>query len=208
MIYAVPFSAMRALFRPAALAAGILAAGLASAQTYDFKDIITGDTPTGGPVYATMLLEDVAADTVKFTLTPSATGDSAQFLSRLFLNIDPVVGPVTFSQTQAFVTGLAQGQDSQSFAGTDYDLLLSFDIAPPADRLSTGKSAEFTLNGSGLSASSFFVSAGPDNLFNALHIQGIPGGGSSHVTAVPEPGLMLAAGLGLLAVRLRRRKSA
>jgi hypothetical protein len=190
------------------LAGGLFAASLASAQLYNFDTIVTGDNPTGGPVYASMLIEDAGLDTVKFTLTPTGAADPDQFLSRLFLNLDPSVSGVSYSETTNFITGFSETVNGESFGGGNYDLKISFDLAPPADRLYTGRSAEWTISGAGLSADKFSLTA-DSGLYNVLQIQGIPGGGSSHVTAspVPEPGLFIAVGSLLLGGRLLKKRS-
>jgi hypothetical protein len=200
----------RSFSRLIPLAAAFALAGLASAQTtFNFDSILSGDTPTGGPTFASLLIEDLAPGQVKMTLTPSATADPSQFISRLFMNVDDAVTGLTLDSSNSFLQSFVFNSDSQNYGGGNYDLNLNFDIAPPSDRLLAGKTAEWIFSGSGLNSNSFSFAAN-NGSYSALHLQGLDMGGSVHVTAapVPEPGTMLALGVGaaLLAVRRRRQK--
>lgn len=186
-----------------------LAAASSMAQTYQFNSIVTGDTPTGGPVYADLLVEDTAPNTVKMSLSPSTLALDTQFASRLFLNIDPSVTNLNLTSYDGRVTGWTRDDNQVPFGGGKYDLQVMFDIAPPADRLFGGRTAVWTFTGTGLSAASFATTA-DSGLFNVLHLQGLPGGGSSHVSSqpVPEPGLLAAGLIGLLAMRRKFSRKA
>jgi hypothetical protein len=193
--------------RALALAAFIV--GGASAQaliTMDFEVVLTGATPGGSSPWATLTIQDVAVDTVEMTLTHHATSSPGQFVSRLWMNIDPFPGDLAFSTTSDKISGHTFSQDGINTVGGPYDFFVQFNLAPPAARLLPGDSATWQVTGTGLTESSFLAMS-PGGIQAMIHIQNIgPNGDSGHITVVPEPATFLAIGVGLAALAARRRK--
>ncbi|MCW5936494.1 MAG: PEP-CTERM sorting domain-containing protein [Fimbriimonadaceae bacterium] len=191
----------------------LLCTGVAQAITFDFDTKVTGDNPVGTNI-ATLEIVDTAADTVTLTLTHNASSAAGQFISKLYLNVDPYVFLVQSGQTPAskFDGGIQQSLNGLLDAGLNFDLSQEFQVSGAnsgANRLKPGESVSFMLTGTGLTASSFLSNAVPqggnrDDVLAMIHLQGIPGGGSVKLAAVPEPASMAALGLGIAAL-LRRR---
>ncbi len=205
-----------------ALALPIFAMQASADVTFDLNFVVTGDTPVGDDPWARVTIEDIGADTVRITaynLTAEADG---QFLTDVFLNVDPFVNDLAASN---FVNGAKFnpddtaffGEDSFSTAGYNFDLRFSFDTTNSGGglfRLNPGQSAGFDLSGTGLSSASFLAFAGKTgdqehNLFALAHMQGIgeDNEGSSKIGAVPEPATMSVLAIGAAALLRRRRKN-
>lgn len=137
------------------------AATQASATEYvfDFDTIVSGDTP-GGSDIATMTIADFATDSVLITLDHNSTSAAGQFITSLWLNMDPFVTPIASDQDpiNKFDGPLSSGLDSITNAGLTFDLQQNFQTSNAGggvNRLKPGESASFLLTGSGLTASSF-----------------------------------------------------
>lgn len=188
-----------------------LAAASQAAVTFEFNTVATGGTPAGGPVYATLTIEDVAANTVGFTFTnttnPGAAG--GQFISRLHLNVDPFVAG-TLNWTSPTISSYEFDQDGINDAGARFDLSIRFVTANSGDRFTAGKTVTWTATGTGLTENSFdALSSHQESWYAMAHFQSIPGSGDSSKVVpgepVPEPTAIAALGLGLAAL-VRRRK--
>lgn len=203
--------------KPLALAVTIIVAGLAqqaSAEVYTlhFNTYVTGDMWEGSDI-ATLTVSDLGGGDVLFTLDHNATSESPQFISGIWLNMDPYV-LVTRSQEDplgSFVGDLELSEDGLTNAGLQFDLYQQFETSNgDGFRLEPGDSVTWVLSGSGLTAANFFSYATPvgenlENVIAMIHLQGINGEGSAKMAAVPEPATMAVVGLGLAAL-LRRRK--
>jgi hypothetical protein len=180
-----------------------------------------------------MTISDSSPGTVIFKLTaPHLTG--SENVSEFDFNLDPAlssdVGHLTF--TSLIKTGsfddptISQGVNGFKADGDgEYDINLSFTTGGNTNKTFTGgDSLQYTISGSGISASSFdFLShpaGGHGPFITAAHIQNTTGagsggsgwvadsvGGTIHLQDVPEPSSFLLAGLGvvgILAWRSRR----
>lgn len=181
---------------------------------YNFTEVLTGGTPTGGPTYATLTVEDFGMDTVRMSLSHSGTALDPQFLGYLNLNIDPYVGGYSGASSDPTVAGFEFGLNSVTDAAGRYDMRVNFNKSNSGDRFEPGETVSWTISGTSLTAQSFAALApGNQGQYALLHVQGIPGSNpdSSKIYAanpVPEPGTMIALGAGALAMLARRRKKA
>lgn len=195
------------------LSFAVAAASSQALVVFDFNTVITGATPGGSAPWATLKIADVAADTVELTLTHNASSASGQFITNLLVNMNPVPGSVTASnQTPLgkFDGAFSYGTDSINDAGIKFDGEQGFETSNSGggvNRLKPGESASFRLTGAGLNETDFLSTSPNTNVYAMIHLQGIDGGLSSKIAAVPEPASMvaLASGLGIVA---RRRKRA
>ena len=196
---------------------GIAFAQVASAAVVvlNFDTIVTGDTPSGSNL-ATLTISDLGSDSVLVNLSHNSTSITGQFITGLWLNVNPFTSMTQDDRTPAnkFDGLLGQGLDSQQNAGLNFDLSQAFETSSSsggANRLKKGESVSFKLSGSGLNATDFLSTATPTggqrtDVLAMIHLQGIPGGGSVKLGAVPEPATMIALGAGVCAI-LRRRRS-
>lgn len=203
-------SAMRSLFITALAFVGIVSA---NAATFEFGTVHSSaaDAPQGAAPWATLEFNQNGVDQVDFTLTHSSSSVAGQFLRNLYLNIDPfVAATVTLTDTtNVNVTSTSVSQNAFGHAtATGFDLFFEFQTSGGAGRFAPGESISWTMTGAGLTESNFMaLSGGSAPAYGLIHLQGIPGGFSSHIeaTPVPEPATMVALA-GLAAVAIRRRK--
>lgn len=195
-----------------------MAAMQASALEFDFSVVLTGDTPVGDDPWARVTIDDIGAGSVRVTVENLTDASDGQFLTALYLNIDPFVD-VTASN---FVGGdsfnpdntVSDSEDGFFNAGYTFDLFADFDTSNSGGtRINGGDSVSFDLSGDGLSSASFLALSSKDgspDTYGMIHIQGIPGEGegSSKIGTVPEPASMAVLGLGAAALLRRRRKNA
>lgn len=187
---------------------------------FDNWIIVTGDDPSPDVnSIAKITITDSGADTVTIRLDHLATSADGQFITKGFLNIDPMPGSLTLSNIvnsqffdyntnieEAFTFDL----DGENTAGIYFDLSFDFDTSNNDDRLYPGNYVEFNLTGSGLDALDFLAfgqpnGENPGNIYALLHVQGLADGGSVKIGAVPEPASMAALAIGAAALLRRRR---
>lgn len=188
----------------------------ASAVTWDFGQVhvSASDAPSGAAPWATLTFVQNGAGVVDFTLTHNSASAAGQFLRNLYLNIVPFVGGITMTEldeTQANIVGMSTGSNAFGHASaTGFDMLIEFQNSGGAGRLNPNESVSWRASGTGLTTGHFEAfSSGANPAMGLIHLQGIPGGFSSHieVNAVPEPATMVGLAVlgGCVARRLRRR---
>ena len=181
-----------------------------AAITFEFGTVVTGN-PLGGPIYGTLLIEDAGLNTVNLTMSNTADPNvTAQFIHRLFLNVDPFVAGVVVSADPR-LESYNFSQDGINDVGRMFDLGLYFSTQNGM-RVLPGDSLLMTATGTGLTEDSFNnLSVGDEpNYLALMHINSI-GFGEDRPSAkvappVPEPTTFAALGLGALAFFRRRRK--
>lgn len=179
-----------------------------AAITFEFDTVISG-IPQGGPVFATLLIEDSGVDTVSLTLSHTADPGPAggQAIKTLLLNVDPYVsGTVTSGSTK--FTGFDFSENGKTDSGAMFDLKIEFDTAV-SNRFYAGNSVVMTATGTGLTENSFNAFSEDVRYLAMIHFISIPpDGDSGKVVPVPEPASIIAVSLGLAALARRRRKTA
>ncbi|HXH61304.1 MAG TPA: PEP-CTERM sorting domain-containing protein [Fimbriimonadaceae bacterium] len=196
-----------------ALGAVALAPTANAAITLNFSDVVTG-SPVGGPVYATLTIENAGTNTVNFTMTNTTDPNVAggQFISRLMLNVDPFVSGLDMSWTSPEIKDFQFKQDGVNDAGAMFDYGVYFVTANNGDRFTAGKTVTWSATGDGLTEDNFIgqLSKGNASYESMVQLQAIPpNGGSAKVTPgdpVPEPASLFALGLGATALLRRRRQ--
>lgn len=198
---------------------GMPAASIGATVIYGFDYVISGTAPAGSPPWATLNIEDYAANEVKFTLQANLQG-SNEFFGYLLLNIEPFVsvslvsgsvsGGSTFTSSD-----LTVDKDGIADAGSSYDLKIKYPTANTPDRLTNSENLTWRLSGNGLTASHFLAKSVPPKAeqpakhYALLHTQGLAQGESGKLGAsvIPEPGALLLFGMGLAApLGILRRK--
>ncbi len=191
--------------------------------TFNLDVLVNGTSPVGTTPWMTATFEDIAAGQVRLTMTNNMP--TYEFIDELVFNSiinpttltfanqtlpPPTVNEVFRSSTQSLDGG------SQIKAGL---FNVFFDYAPPpgtvSDVWSGGLSSVWNITGTGLTSNNFLMQSLDDGnmvggpYYMAAHVQGIPGITtlSGSIAAVPEPETyaMLLAGLGIMALIVRRR---
>lgn len=194
---------------------GIFASAIAAnaaSYTFNFTSLVTGDPP-GGTNIASLTIADSGANQVLVTLNHNATSSAGQFITQLWFNLDPFQVPTQTNRSPIgkFNGTIVAALNGVGSAGVNFDLEQAFETSNSGggvNRLKPGESISFNLSGSGLDAGDF-VSKSTGNrtdLYAMIHLQGIAGGLSAKIGAVPEPATMAVLGLGLVPVLRRRRK--
>ena len=185
----------------------ILGVSSASAAIiFEFNIVIAGN-PQGGPVFATLLIEDSGVDTVSLTLSHTADPGPAggQSIKTLLLNVDPFVAGVVTSGSSKF-TSYSFSENGKNDSGASFDLKIDFDTAMN-NRFLAGDSVAMTATGTGLTENSFNAFSEGVPYLGMIHFISIPPDqDSGKVVAVPEPASLFALGLGAVALLRRRKK--
>ena len=186
--------------------------------TYDLGFEYSGATPPAGagPWLRATFDDGGSPGAVTLTLTAlNLTG--GEFVNDWMFNLDPALNPKSLSFAMQSSVGtfappvvLVGSDEFGAAGGTDFDIDIDFDNAPPANRFGAGESAQLLITGiPTLTAGSFnFLSSlgGQGPFFTAAHVQGIGAGGNDSGWVVPEP-----TSLGLLALSatmlVRRRRA-
>ena len=188
------------------------AMALPAVLIYNLNTIYTGGTPGGPAPWVTITMSDIVANKVNVLVEHSASSTIGQFVSNVYLNLDPFVSGITLSNEvnankrdnhNTALNGINGG------AGQTFDLEINFITSNSGGGVNRLKPGEFwsgNLTGTGLSTTNF-ISANKDGYFAAAKIQGIDGGAiSSHFGVVPEPATLLIFSVGVTAILHRRRR--
>lgn len=202
--------ANRILFLSTLVVAGACASRSADALVLNLDTIYSGPTPSGSAPWVTVTITDVAPNKVNLKIDHNASSSAGQFVSAVYLNIDPFVGAVTLSnevnanKRNGNLDLALNGVHGAS--GNLFDLGVSFKTSNSGagvNRLKPGEFWSADLTGTGLH-SALFNHVDNNGLYVGAHMQGIQGGLSSHLTT-PEPASMAAIGFGILGILGRRR---
>ncbi|MCC7102484.1 MAG: PEP-CTERM sorting domain-containing protein [Fimbriimonadaceae bacterium] len=190
----------------------ICVAAASQAFTLNFSGLQTGSAPLGGAPWASLTVTDGGVNTVDFTLTHNATSAAGQFLSTLWLNMDPYPAGPAIVESSPKITGASFSHNGINNASLTFDASVGFEVSNAGggvNRLKPGESVSWQITGTGLNAAAFMATAGTSNVIAMIHVQNIgPNGDSGKIIAtVPEPASMsaLALALGSLAARRRRK---
>jgi hypothetical protein len=210
-----------------ALGCAVASPALADSITITLDDDWGSDPGSGSP---TITFDDGGGTgSVTVTMDLSGLSSTTEFVSRWYLNsaVDP--DDFTFAYEASDSTGPAASSIATTFNVKDsafradgdgyYDIVFFFPTS--GGTFGDDEVVVYTIEGDGITASTFNVmglSHGPGTpgpFSSAVKLQGTDGGGGStwiggapQPQPVPEPGTigLLAAGLGAIAVRARRRR--
>lgn len=176
----------------------------AATLTVDVNTLLTGGPGVpGSQSVAKLTIKDTAANTVEVkieNLWSNVVFGNGSFLTRLFLETTLA----TAIPNGMHVSGnpIDGWGNSGKNAGFSFDKRVEFETANNANRFRSGEESVFTLTATGLDATDFTRAM--------VHIQGIAQNGESAKytgEAVPEPGTMIALGMGVAAAVRRRKKA-
>ena len=177
---------------------------LASAATFDFAFAVqfSNSTLPGGPApwLTGTVSDDVAGTEVQITFnTAGLTG--SEFISGIYLNLDPLITPTDVSATLVAAGTTTNAYNNTQF-GTDafqadgdgiYDILINlFNTAAANFSDNETLILNFNLAGTGTLEAEDFVflatqGGGNGPFYAAAHLQGISGGGSTWIGIGPRP---------------------
>lgn len=197
-----------------AAACAVLASVPASAVTWNYGTVhssAAGLIPAGDAPWATLEFDQNGLGQVDFVLTHNITSADGQFLREFYMNIDPfVAATISFTDTtDANVNSASISQNAFSHAtATGFDVNIKFQNQGGAGRFTPGESVAWSIVGAGLTTSHFEAySNGGSPALSLIHLQGIPGGQSSHIEASPVPEPATVSALVLCSLALLRRKA-
>jgi hypothetical protein len=194
--------------------------GALRAAPLEYDVLFSGSSPAGPAPWLTAAFSDAEGGV---TLTLSTDGLSpGEFVGKKgwYFNFNDDKIDVLDDLQFTHVSGNAAdridvGVDGfKADGGGYYDLRFAWNNRPAA-RLGEGMTVVYRIDGvEGLTASDFIgylsaPSGGQGEWWSAAHVQGIQGGGSGWVAAIPEPATVTLAGLGVLAAAFwagRRRR--
>lgn len=220
----------KTLLAATAVAAALLAAPASAAViSFNLDTTVEGSTPSGFP---TATFTDTGAGTVGLNLDLAGLS-GGEFASAFFFNYAGDATTLTFTRTGG--TGplsgytIFKGSNNQNSPGNQGLFDIQFDFATTnsgngALRFDADEFLDFSITGTGLTASLFNFNAAPEgpnngDNFALARIQGIAGGLSASVAdedggdggggneiPVPEPAAIGLFGLGLAGVAILRRR--
>lgn len=189
----------------------VSSAAFSATVVFNLNSLYTGTTPSGTAPWVTITIADIAANKVNVKIDHNATSVAGQFVSNVYLNMDPFVSGITISnevnanKRNGFGTAL---NGVNGAAGHNFDMEINFQTSNSGggiDRLKPGEFWSGDLTGTGLAANNF-LSVDNFGMFAGAQVQGIPGNQSGHIAAVPEPATMFGLAMGVAAIAARRRK--
>ena len=186
-------------------------AAASQAFTLNFSGLQTGTAPLGGAPWASLTITDAGVNTVDFTLTHNASSAAGQFLSTLWLNMDPYPGSPAIIESSPKINGASFSHNGINHASLTFDASVGFEVSNAGggvNRLKPGESVSWQFTGTGLSAASLMATAGTSNVLAMIHVQNIGQNGDSGkiIATVPEPASMSALALALGSLLARRRR--
>lgn len=172
---------------------------------------VNGDQPVGGAPWLRATIKTLSIGVVQVKMENLLSSD--QFVRYWNFNCEPYVPMTATYDSGPAPVSMKQGNSNQigssSIKGGKFDL--SFEFATSSNsRFKGGMTSVVRLFGAGLTESKFNALSIQDGnvhggYLSAAKIQGIPGGGSGSVAAVPEPSAIAAIALGALGLLRRRR---
>lgn len=191
--------------------AGVGSMASAATLNFDFGNIITSSgAPSGPNPWVSVQLDDVAADTVRVTITHHATSAAGQYVDYLNLNVTSGIAAPTvnlINDVNNSFNSISYGTDSINDASGQFDLRLDFKNAN-ANRINPGDVWVGDLVSSGMSVASFDeLSSGGLQVAALLHYNGFADGGSAKLAPVPEPATLLGLSAGAALLLRRKRKN-
>jgi len=199
-----------------AVFAGTLIAAQA-AVVLNFNNLISGTQPGGTGPFVTVTITDVATNKINLRVDHNAGSASGQFVSYVMLNLGAIPGSPAFSSVlnQNKLSGnntsaIQFGNDAfNGVGGANFDLRVNFNVSNAGGGVNRLKAGEFfstDISAVGLDSSDF--GSVVNGRIGEVHVQGIGQDGefSGKLDAVPEPGTMVALGLGAIALIRKRRR--
>ncbi len=190
---------------------GLLVTASSQAITFNFGQVITGPgNATPNPALK-VDINQLAANSVRISVTNLAAPTSNQTVKTLWLNLAPYRGAYSFSNIGTYFNGWGTSNNGFNDAGYQFDMELEFKTAGP-QRLPGGVTTSIDISATGLVENDFLAmtpntNGNPSTLMAMAHIISTPNGESVKLGIVPEPGTFAALGLALLPALRRRMKN-
>jgi hypothetical protein len=198
--------------------------GVVQGEILRLNQTFSGDDPVGTSPWVKITFTQQTQYAVTVTVdfpAQAADASKSEFLSDVYLNLDPNLPPSLLSIAQNGGVAFSSATTHTNAFKADGDGYYDIDIAYPttnAGRLTTGASSSFTItDGVPLSIDAFnypSVGGAKGAFYTAVHVQGIPGadsgwiGASSGLSPSPEPStffLLLGGAISLLGFARWRR---